>query len=120
MEQLIEELQIHIADKDHITMLDLKRTLPNRYEMVPIEDFKKGENKYLNRVSRFYETKFKTIQDIPDKEAYVTKQIKEFDTIEKFIKYSGKITSFHKLSTYNSMLFNVNLTKARMESKLQR
>ena len=47
MEQLIEELQMQIAEKDHITMLDLKRKLPNKYELVPIEDFKRGET-HLN------------------------------------------------------------------------
>lgn len=122
MEQLIEELQIQIAEKDHITMLDLKRKLPNKYELVPIEDFKRGETEYLKRVSKFYESRYKTIQNVPDKEAYTTKQIEKFDKVEKFITYyhHGMPWSKQKLSTYNSMLFNVNLTKARMESKLQR
>lgn len=122
MEQLIEELQIQIAEKDHITMLDLKRRLPNKYELEPIEKFKKGEEEYYNRVKHYYNNKYKTIQKMPDKEAYITKQIKEFDDIEKFIRYyhHGKVCSKQKLSTYNSMLFNVNLTKARMEPKLQR
>jgi len=122
MEQLIEELQIQIAEKDHITMLDLKRTIPNRYEMVPMEKFDKYEEQYKNRVSSYYKKRYETIQSMPDKEAYVTKQIKNFGRIEKFIKYKhhGKKWSYQKLSTYNSMLFNVNLTKARVEPKLQR
>lgn len=114
MEDIINILEMQIIAQDHLTMMDFKKQLPNKYELVPISEFQKYEAEYYKRVTKYYEKRLETIKDIPDKEAYLTKQIKNFDNIEKFITYyhHGMPWSRQKLSTYNSMLFNVNLTRS--------
>lgn len=113
MAQIINELEMQIQAKDG-TMLEIKKTLPNKFELVPVEQFEEFEEEYYNRLNEYYEKRLKTTKGQADKEVYVTKQIDNFDKVENFITYyhNGIPWSKQKLSTYNAMLFNVNLTRA--------
>lgn len=113
MDQVINELETRVKAKDGTTF-EFKKTLPNKFEMIPIEEFEKNEKAYYDRLNKYYESRLETTKNIADKETYLTKQIDKFDNIEKYITYyhHGMPWSKQKLSTYNSMLFNVNLTRA--------
>lgn len=117
MIKAIDEIKQIIMKKDKIKKLELLRqVIPNLLEINPIEDFKKMELDYSQRVLNKY------IQDLADyktqenKTAYLTTKINNYSkNVEQFIPYfsrkTGKPKSMQNLATYNSMLYNVNLTR---------
>lgn len=109
----IEEIIDQIIEID--ATIDLQRVLPNRYETVPIVEFKRKETQFGKRLLKEYTKKYERLKKYDfDMQAYLTSQIKNYRNIEKFIPYfhkDGTIASMRTLSDYNSMLYNVNLTK---------
>lgn len=96
--------------------IDLQRSLPDRYEIIPVSKFKSKEIDFGKRLIREYQRKYKRLQKYDyDITAYLTEQIKHYRKIERFIEYrhkNGDIASMRTLADYNSMLYNVNLTKS--------
>lgn len=110
----IEELKQQIMEID--ATIDLQQVLPDRYKTIPLTDFKSKEKAYGKKLISQYKIKLARLQENDyDIEKYLTAQIKNFRNIEKFIPYfhkDGTIASMRTLSDYNSMLYNVNLTKS--------
>lgn len=114
MEEGIEALITQIMEIN--ATIDLQRVLPNRYETVPIIDFKAKEKRFGEVLIKQYKLKYDRLkQNEYDLKNYLTAQIKNYRNIEKFIPYyhkDGTIASMRTLADYNSMLYNVNLTKS--------
>lgn len=110
----IEELKSQIMKID--STIDLQRVLPDKYKMIPLNDFKREEIKYGKRLIKEYTQKLSRLEEFDyDMQTYLTNQIKNFRKIERYKPYfhkDGTIASMRTLSDYNSMLYNVNLTKS--------
>lgn len=109
----IEDLKEQIIEIN--ATIDLQKVLPNRYETIPIEKFKSKETQFGKRLLKEYKLKYERLKKYDfELQSYLTAQIKNYRNIEKFIPYyhkDGTIASMRTLSDYNSMLYNVNLTK---------
>jgi hypothetical protein len=84
------------------------------YKLNPERDFTIMEQRYVNRHIKYYESTQKGLGLAQDKETYLSKIVKKYDKIDKSIPYfshtTGKIVSYQTIATYNSMLYNWNLT----------
>ena len=86
--------------------------------MFIISDFDelKARDKYIRILTNYYG---KT-QDIINKKyiqetEYLLEKVSKFDKIEKVVPYynkKGKIVAYHDIASYNSMVYNTNLTNA--------
>lgn len=118
MEQRIQELEKMISAKN----LEGRRILnPNaKFEQIfPLDSESKYidiERKYEKVVNKYYKDRLKTINNgFVDKEIYLTNLIKKYDKMQSIIPYynnNGTIRSYHNIASYNSMVYNTNLTKA--------
>lgn len=95
---------IELIDK----ILEITKDQKDEYKINPIENFKKIETKYAEKIARVYK---KRVEDIDnwDEMTYLTEQVKNFHNVEQTIVYKNgmRVTP----STYLSMLYNVNLTR---------
>ena len=84
------------------------------YKLNPERDFVIMEQRYVNRHIKYYENTQKGLELAQDKDAYLTKIVPKYDNIDKSIPYynhaTGTIRCYQTIATYNSMLFNWNLT----------
>ena len=125
MIKTLEEIKRDIINTDVATLLkyqnttidlekivDITENIKDIFEITPIERFKEIERVYATRVEKAYKQRIKTIDDV-DETQYLTEQIKNFNKIENIIPYKhGNETIRHvPVSTYLSMLYNVNLTR---------
>lgn len=118
MEQRIQELEEMISAKN----LEGRKILnPNaKFEQIfPLDSESKYidiEKKYEKVVNKYYKDRLKTINNgFVDKETYLTNLIEKYDKMQSIIPYynkNGTIRSYHNIASYNSMVFNTNLTKA--------
>lgn len=115
MVQSIEELKQIIRNKDKVTTtLDQQRRQPDLLSINPIDKFTATEENYAQRVINRYIEDFADIENQDDLERYLSTKIKNYDkNVEQYIPYfhNGTVSSMQTLSTYNSMLYNVNLTR---------
>lgn len=86
------------------------------YELNPERDFKKIEQRYINRHIKLYENTLNRFKDSKDLAKDLSEFMKTYDKLDKTIPYfshsTGKIIRYVDVSTYNSMLYNVNLTRS--------
>jgi hypothetical protein len=83
------------------------------YQLNPDSDFVKIEQQYVNKHIKFYERQKEILVKTPDKEEYLSKIVERYDKIDKTIPYfnkNGTIKCYNTVATYNSMLYNWNLT----------
>ena len=109
----LEELKQKVAKKDGTT-LEEQRRQPDLLSINPIDKFTFEEQEYAQRVIDRYIQDFQDIQTQEDLEAYLSTKVKNYDkNIEQFKPYfhNGIVSSMQNLATYNSMLYNVNLTR---------
>ena len=115
MIKAIDEIKQLIKKKDKIKTLEaIRDIIPNLLEINPIEDFKRSELDYAQRVLNKYTEDLTDIKTQKDKTQYLTTKIKTYDrNVEQYIPYfhNGFVWSMQNLATYNSMLYNVNLTR---------
>lgn len=115
MIKAIDEIKQLIKKKDKIKTLEtIRDIIPNLLEINPIEDFKRSELDYAQRVLNKYTEDLADIKMQKDKTQYLTTKIKTYDrNVEQYIPYfhNGFVWSMQNLATYNSMLYNVNLTR---------
>lgn len=82
------------------------------YTLTPERDFKTLEQRYVNRHIKLYENMLKRYKTADE----IAKFVKEYDRIDRTIPYfshkTGEIIRYVDLSTYLSMLYNVNLTRS--------
>ena len=135
MTKSIEELQRMVIQKDFkdaemygnkkITVRSIK--LQNKYQdytmldqefypLNPARDFKTIEERYMNRHIKLYKNIKNRYKDSKDLAKDLASFVKEYDRIDKVVPYfshtTGDIVRWVDVSTYNSMLFNVNLTRS--------
>lgn len=115
MIKAIDEIKQLIKKKDKIKTLEaIRDIIPNLLEINPIEDFKRSELDYAQRVLNKYTQDLADIKTQKDKTKYLTTKIKTYTrNVEQYIPYfhNGFVWSMQNLATYNSMLYNVNLTR---------
>lgn len=84
------------------------------YKLNPERDFTIMEQRYVNRHISYYENTQKGLELATDKEAYLNTIVPKYDKIDKSIPYfshaTGEIRCYQTIATYNSMLYNWNLT----------
>lgn len=110
----IEELKTIIKKKDKVTTLELQRTMPDLVPINPIDKFTEMELEYEQKVIIRYMQDYADIENQIDIENYLSTKIKNYEkNIEQYIPYfhNGIVWNMQNLATYNSMLYNVNLTR---------
>ena len=85
------------------------------YPLNPEEEFKKIENKYVDNHIKSYKRQSKLINKVADKNEFLSKLVPKYDKLDKTIPYynhDGSLKCYNTIATYNSMLYNVNLTRS--------
>lgn len=91
---------------------------PADYELYPLNperDFKTIENRYVNRHIKLYKNMLNRYKDSEEIKSDLKPLVKKYDKLDKTIPYfnkNGTIRCYNTISTYNSMLYNVNLLRA--------
>lgn len=83
------------------------------YPLNPEGDFQKMEDKYVKDHIRSYKSQSKLIDKAPDKNEFLSNLVPKYDKLDKTIPYfnkDGSIKCYNTIATYNSMLYNWNLT----------
>ena len=95
------------------------------YKLNPERDFRTMEKRYMDRHIKLYKNMLKRYKDAPAEE--IAKFVKTYDKLDKQIPYfahkdkyingniiykKGDIIRYVDIQTYNSMLYNVNLTRS--------
>ena len=126
LETMVKDKDINLAKKygdDKIVQRSIKlenqwQEYENKdyqiYKLNPERDFVIMEQRYVNRHISYYENTQKGLELAQDKEAYLNTIVPKYDKIDKSIPYfshaTGEIRCYQTIATYNSMLFNWNLT----------
>ena len=92
-------------------------TVEELYKLNPEDEFIKTELKYLNDRKRIYNSSLKTISGEGDeyKYDYLSTLVDSYNNYDATIPYfnaDGTLKCYNTIATYNSMLYNVNLTKS--------
>lgn len=86
------------------------------YKIHPASDFKKIEQRYINRHIKLYENTKKRFKNSKDLSKDLSNFMKVYDKLDRTIPYfshkTGDIIRWVDVATYNSMLENVNLTRS--------
>ena len=85
------------------------------FKLTPESDFKMFEKRFKRNVVTNYEVAHKSIENT-DKEEYLTKKLSKYDKqVNQVVAYyhkDGMLAHYVKLSTYLSMVHNVDLTRS--------
>ena len=90
-----------------------------------ISDFDeiKARDKYIRVITNYYGKTLGTIKTKEIKEAeYLLEKVSKFDKVEKVVPYfdkKGNIVAYHDIASYNSMVYNTNLTNAVWNETLE-
>ena len=86
------------------------------YTLTPEGDFKTLEQRYVNRHIKLYKNMLNRYKNSKDLENELARFMKTYDKLDKTIPYfshkTGEIIRYVDIGTYNSMLYNVNLTRS--------
>lgn len=98
------------------TWREYKRRNEEFYPLNPARDFKIIEQRYMNRHIRLYENLLNRVEKSTDVAKTLTDFMKKYDQLDKTIPYfshsTGDVIRHVDVATYNSMLYNVNLTRS--------
>ena len=98
------------------TWREFQLTDDELYPLNPTRDFKTIEQRYVNRHIKLYKNLLKRYEKVENIEEALAKIVKTYDNMEKTVPYfshkTGNIIRYVDVSTYNSMLYNVNLTRS--------
>lgn len=83
----------------------------------------KAENYYFKVIKNYYNSAAKTLKkEYVNKEAYLSKKVNQYAKVEKVIPYysknTKKVVRYNDIATYNSMVYNVNLTSSAWNSTI--
>lgn len=90
-----------------------------------ISDFDeiKARDKYIRVITNYYGKTLGTLQKKEIKEMeYLLEKVSKYDKIEKVVPYydkKGNIVAYHDIASYNSMVYNTNLTNAVWNETLE-
>lgn len=92
------------------------------FEMLSQSKFDSSLNKYENLIQKYYEERLSTINNgVEDIDAYLSNFVNKYTSHEAMIPYfnkDGTVHSWHNIADYNSMLFNVNLSRTALNRML--
>lgn len=117
MIESLEEIKQLVAKTDKLESIeDFRKVIPNLLELNPISKFQEKENEYAQRVLDKYVQDLTDMDNQDDVTQYLTTKINNYEqNVEQYIPYyrkgSNLVKSMQNLATYNSMLYNVNLTR---------
>jgi hypothetical protein len=113
MIEALESIKQTVIKQDGVSPEEIRENIENILEVNPIEDFRRSELDYAQRVLNRYVDDYIDIQTQTDETQFLTTRINNFKKIENYIPYfhAGVVWSMQNLATYNSMLYNVNLTR---------
>lgn len=98
------------------TWRDFKLKDEELYKLHPERDFKAIEQRFVNRHIKLYKNTLKRYENSKDLSNDLARFMKVYDKLDKTIPYfshtTGDIIRYVDVSTYNSMLYNVNLTRS--------
>ena len=105
-----------IDGKDSLEITQQKQTVDGLFKLVPESEFNKVEDKFLQRVISNYKKSLANIQK-QDKETYIEHKLKVYDEeVNQVVAYykssGGGVQRYVQVSTYLSMLHNVDLTRS--------
>lgn len=83
------------------------------YPLNPESDFRKIEQQYVAKHIKYYERQSEILEKTLDPDTHLTKLVEQYDKMDKTIPYynkNGTIKCYNTVATYNSMLYNWNLT----------
>lgn len=114
----VEEMinKINPKDKDNLFKEPNKKDIEKLMFEISSVNEKKARDKYIRILTDYYSRTQKTINKEYIKETeYLLDKVSKFDKIEKVIPYydkKGRIVAYHDVASYNSMVYNTNLTNA--------
>ena len=114
MTKTIEELKKIVAKNDGVTTLEQQRRQPDLLQINPIDKFTEMEQEFGQNVMDRYIQDYVEIGNQDDIEQYLSTKIKNYEkNVDQYIPYfhNGIVWNMQNLATYNSMLYNVNLTR---------
>lgn len=85
------------------------------YPLNAESDFRKIEQQYVDKQIKYYSRQLNVVEKTLDKETYLSNLVEKYDKYDKTIPYfnkNGTIKCYNTVATYNSMLYNWNLTHA--------
>lgn len=118
MAERIKELEEMISQKnfDGRSILNPDAKFQEVFKLDPESKYINIERKYEEIVNKYYKGRLKTLNNgFVDEETYLTKLIEKYDKMQTIIPYynkDGSVRSYHNIASYNSMVYNTNLTKA--------
>lgn len=132
-DKLSKEYQIKMINKqaeglDHIKQVinapntsDISETYKNTLQELKLDTTSQSaaNKKFGVRVKQYYKNALKSvgIDNINIKE-YLIKKLDKYDAIEKVVRY--KNGSYYGIDTYNSMVYNTNLTRTAWSETIKR
>ena len=76
----------------------------------------KAKDKFIKVVTNYYKTSLKTAKkEYISIDDYLKKKLTQYDKVEKVVAYhnqDGTIRAYHDIASYNSMVYNTNLTSS--------
>lgn len=76
----------------------------------------KAKDKFIKVITNYYKTTLKTAKkDYISIDDYLKKKLTQYDKVEKVVAYhnqDGTIRAYHDIASYNSMVYNTNLTSS--------
>lgn len=74
----------------------------------------KAKDKFIRIITNYYKTSLKTIEkEYISIDDYLKKKLTQYDKVEKVVAYhnqDGTIRAYYDIASYNSMVYNTNLT----------
>lgn len=76
----------------------------------------KAKDKFIKVITNYYKTTLKTAKkEYISIDDYLKKKLTQYDKVEKVVAYhnqNGTIRAYHDIASYNSMVYNTNLTSS--------
>lgn len=76
----------------------------------------KAKDKFIKVITNYYKTTLKTAKkEYVSVDDYLKKKLNQYDKVEKVVAYhnqDGTIRAYHDIASYNSMVYNTNLTSS--------
>lgn len=118
MEERIKELEemITAEDLEGRKIINPDAEFKKVFSLEPESRFTQVETKYQKTVESYYKGRLKTLNNgFVDEETYLKDLVNKYDKMQAIIPYynkDGSVRSYHNIASYNSMLYNTNLTRS--------
>lgn len=118
MEQTLEQFMDMIGEANLAghEIINPNAKLKDVFELTPTSKFQETEAKYKATIDSYYKSQLKNVEkDYVDTNSYLSEIVEKYTDYENTIPYfhkDGTVASFHNIASYNSMVYNTNLTRA--------